>query len=77
MSGPERPRAKSWTVVAGEWLAIGMILPASIFVGYFIGYLLDQAFGTHWLYLVFLLFGIASGFISLLRGINRLNSRNG
>lgn len=71
------PRKQSWQAQAGEWMALGFVLPASIFVGYAIGYLLDKAFGTHWLYMVFLLLGIAGGFVQLLRGVDRLNKRNG
>ena len=68
---------QSWQVQAGEWMSLAFVLPASTFVGYLIGYLLDKAFGTHWLYLVFLLIGIAAGFKQLLAGIDRLNKRNG
>jgi F0F1-type ATP synthase assembly protein I len=60
---------------AGEWMALAFVLPASIFVGYAIGYLLDKAFGTHFLYLVFLIIGIIAGFRQLLQGINRLSNR--
>ena len=59
----------------GEWLALAFVLPASIFVGWVIGVLLDRAFGTHYLYLVFLVIGIAAGFRQLLQGIKRLNKR--
>jgi len=71
------PRKQSWQVQAGEWMALSFVLPASVFVGYVIGYLLDKLFGTHWLYLVFLLLGIVAGFRQLLVGIDRLNKRNG
>ena len=36
-------------------------------IGYVIGYLLDKAFGTHFLTFIFILFGIAAGFIELIR----------
>lgn len=77
MSDEKAPRKQTWTVQAGEWMALAFILPASTFVGYAIGYGLDKLFGTRWLYLVFLLIGIAAGFRQLLRGIDRLNKRNG
>lgn len=55
----------------GEYTSLAFLLPASTFVGYAIGYLLDKAFGTHFLYLVFLLLGIASGFVELIRRLLR------
>lgn len=55
--------------VAARYLSLATMLPASTFAGYLIGYLLDKAFGTHFLYLVFLLLGIAAGFIELIRQI--------
>lgn len=51
----------------GEYTSLAFLLPASTFVGYAIGYLLDKAFGTHFLYLVFLLLGIAAGFVKLIQ----------
>jgi len=48
------------------------MLPSSIAVGLFIGYLLDKLFGTQpWLLLVFFLLGTVSGFYSLLKGLNK------
>jgi ATP synthase protein I len=49
------------------------MLPSSIAVGLFFGYQLDKLLNTHpWMLLIFLLLGIASGFISLFRGIRKL-----
>jgi F0F1-type ATP synthase assembly protein I len=39
-------------------------------VGYASGYLLDRAFHTHFLYLVFLVLGIVAGFVQLVRQVN-------
>ena len=55
----------------GRYSYLAFLLPVSKFIGYLIGYLLDQAFHTHFLYLIFLLLGIASGFIELIRALNR------
>ncbi len=55
----------------GRYSYLAFLLPVSTFVGYAIGYLLDRAFHTHFLYLIFLLLGIAAGFIELLREVNR------
>lgn len=55
----------------GRYSYLAFLLPVSTLVGYVIGYLLDKAFHTHFLYLIFLLLGIASGFIELIREVNR------
>jgi ATP synthase protein I len=50
-----------------------LLLPSSIAVGLFFGYLLDKLFHTHpWLLLIFTLLGIAAGFYNLIRGLNKL-----
>jgi len=48
-----------------------MLLPASTFVGYAIGYYLDKAFGTNWLQIVFLILGSVAGFMTLIRQVMR------
>ncbi len=48
-----------------------MLLPASTFVGYIIGYYLDKAFGTTWLRILFLILGSVGGFVELIRQIMR------
>jgi F0F1-type ATP synthase assembly protein I len=58
---------KSAMQQASEYTSLAFLLPAATFVGYAIGYLLDKAFGTHFLYLVFLLLGIAAGFVKLIQ----------
>ncbi len=58
-------------VQAGEYTTLAIMLPASTMVGYLFGYLLDRLFGTHFLYIVFLLFGIAAGFIQLIRQVQK------
>ena len=50
-----------------EYTSLAFLLPVTAVVGYVIGYLLDKAFGTHFLYIVFLLLGIAAGFLQLIR----------
>jgi len=57
--------------MVGEYTALAFMLPAATLVGYAIGYLLDRAFHTHFLYLVFLIFGIAAGFVQLVRQVTR------
>jgi F0F1-type ATP synthase assembly protein I len=64
-------------VQAGEYTSLAFLLPAASFVGYLIGYLLDKAFDTHFLYLVFLILGTVSGFVQLLRRLLRDSKENG
>lgn len=56
-----------------DLLSIGIMLPACIGIGYGIGYLLDNLVGTRMVFkVVFLLFGIAAGFINLFRIVNKV-----
>jgi F0F1-type ATP synthase assembly protein I len=61
----------SFGKTVGEYTSLAFMLPVATFIGYVIGYLLDKAFGTHFLYIVFLLFGIAAGFVQLIRQLMR------
>ncbi|HEU0141401.1 MAG TPA: AtpZ/AtpI family protein [Bryobacteraceae bacterium] len=62
---------RNWIRLTGEYLSLAFLLPSATFVGYAIGYFLDRTFGTSFLYLVFLLLGIAGGFIQLVRQIQK------
>lgn len=62
---------KSPMALAGEYMELAFLLPVATFVGYAIGYLLDKTFGTHFLYLVFLILGTVSGFVQLIRKLTR------
>ncbi len=55
----------------GKYYGLAFLLPTCVFVGYLIGYFLDKAFGTTYLKIVFLLLGIASGLIELIRELNK------
>lgn len=58
--------------------SLGLMLPSSIAVGLFLGYILDKAFGTQpWMLIIFFFFGTAGGIINLLRGLNRLQDDKG
>ena len=61
----------------GQYTALAFLLPAATFVGYGIGYLLDKAFGTTYLYLVFLILGIAAGFVQLIRRLQQDTREDG
>ena len=54
-----------------EYTGLALLLPASTFVGYLIGYYLDKAFGTTWLRIVFLMLGSVGGFVTLIRQVMR------
>jgi F0F1-type ATP synthase assembly protein I len=58
-------------VMVGRYLSLAMLLPASTFVGYAIGYGLDRLFSTHFLRIVFLVIGVVSGFVQLIRDLGR------
>jgi F0F1-type ATP synthase assembly protein I len=64
-------RKRNFMVQVGEYTSLAFLLPAATFVGYLIGYLLDRAFGTDFLYIPFLILGIAAGFIQLIRQVQR------
>ena len=53
-------------------LSIGMVFPVSIVIGYGMGYFLDKWLGTSSLKIVFLLFGIAAGFVNFVRMISQV-----
>ena len=58
-------------VMIGEYSQLAFVLPAATIVGYGIGFLLDRALGTHFLYIVFLLIGIAAGFLQIIRKVTK------
>lgn len=62
---------KPFMVMVGEYTSLAVLLPVATFVGYAIGYLLDKAFGTHWIYIPGLVLGIVSGFVQLIRQLQR------
>jgi ATP synthase protein I len=66
---------KPLMAMVSQYTALALVLPTSTFVGLVIGYLLDKLFGTHFLYLVFLVLGIVSGFVQVIRQILR-DTRN-
>jgi ATP synthase protein I len=60
-----------------ELSSVALALPSAIAVGLFIGYWLDKWLGTRpWMLMVFTLLGVASGLITLIRGISRYNKDN-
>jgi len=60
---------KNFARMVGEYSSLATILPASILVGYGIGYALDKWLGTHYWYIVWLLIGIVAGMKELIRKV--------
>jgi ATP synthase protein I len=53
-----------------EATSLGLTLPSGIAVGLFFGYWLDKWLGTApWMLIIWTLLGVASGLITLIRGI--------
>jgi ATP synthase protein I len=69
MSGePRRPDLRR----LAELSSVALILPSSIAVGLFMGYLLDRWLGTApWLLLILTVLGIVSGLLSLFRSLKK------
>jgi F0F1-type ATP synthase assembly protein I len=58
-------------VSVGRYLGLTMLLPAATFVGYAIGYALDDLFSTSFLKIVFLILGMAAGMVQAIRELTR------
>jgi hypothetical protein len=59
-------RDEFWRLMTRYAPAVGL-LPASVFAGYAIGYGLDYLFSTTFLRFVFMLLGVVSGVVQLIR----------
>jgi ATP synthase protein I len=59
----------------GKAFKISTELVAGVFVGGFIGWALDKAFGTHFLIVIFLLLGIAAGFVNVIRAARGMGEK--
>ncbi|MDR3698525.1 MAG: AtpZ/AtpI family protein [Candidatus Sulfopaludibacter sp.] len=64
-------RNKNMLAQVEEYVALALMLPVATFVGYGMGYLLDRFFGTSFLKIVFLVLGIVSGFVQIIRQLSR------
>lgn len=60
-------RNRTYAQMLGEYTGLAMSLPVSTLVGYAIGYGLDKLFGTHFLYIVFLILGSAAGMMQIVK----------
>jgi F0F1-type ATP synthase assembly protein I len=66
---------RSFLVLAARYSGLALALPASTFVGWAIGTVLDKWLHTTWLYLVGLIVGIIAGFVELIRAVTRPESK--
>ena len=57
--------------MVGEYTSLAFMLPASVVIGYFLGYLLDKEFETTWIRIVGVIFGSAAGLVQLIRQLMR------
>lgn len=55
----------------GKYYGVAFLLPASVLVGFGIGYLLDRLFGTGFLRIIFLFLGVAAGIIEVIRELSQ------
>ena len=71
----ENSRSKETKKLA-EYSTIGIMFPVSIAVGTGIGYFLDELFNTFpYLTMIFIVYGIAAGFVNLIRVVKRNEKR--
>ena len=66
----KRSTDEFWRLMTRYAPAIGL-MPASAFAGYAIGYGLDYLFSTTFLRFVFLILGVVSGIVQLIRLLGR------
>jgi F0F1-type ATP synthase assembly protein I len=71
------PPKKNLLVQVEEYVALALLLPIATLVGYGMGYLLDRFFGTTYLRVVFLLLGIVSGLVQVIRQLTRESRHDG
>jgi F0F1-type ATP synthase assembly protein I len=64
-------RSDGFMASAARYTSIAMTLPAATLAGYLIGLALDHWLHTTYLYIVFLILGIISGFYELIRVLLR------
>ena len=54
----------------GKYIEMAMLLPISTMVGMGMGYGLDKLFGTHFLYIIFMVLGTTAGIIQLIHELS-------
>ncbi len=64
---PQQSKDKNLWVQMANYAQLAIVFPAATVLGWLIGLALDHWLHTTWLYLVGLIFGIAAGFVELIR----------
>jgi F0F1-type ATP synthase assembly protein I len=64
-------KKESLPVQIGKYYGMIFIVPASVLVGFGIGYALDKVFHTGFLKIIFLLLGVAAGTIDVIRELSK------
>jgi F0F1-type ATP synthase assembly protein I len=72
----QRETRDAWAMVA-RYSEIGFIIPAAVFLGYILGWLLDRWLGTHWIYIAGVIFGAVVGFAQMIRSVMRMDRESG
>ena len=75
-SKEQRESRDAWAMVA-RYSEIGFIIPAAVFLGYLLGWLLDRWLGTHWIYIAGVIFGAVVGFVQMIRSVMRAERDTG
>ena len=69
------PEKRGFLVLAARYSGLAITLPASTFVGWVVGTLLDKWLHTTWLYLAGLIVGSIAGFVELIRAVTGSESK--
>ena len=62
-------KPQSAAILWARYSGLGFIIPASVFVGWLLGKLLDYWLHTHWLFLVGIIVGAIAGFVDVIRTV--------
>ena len=73
MPEDNRPAKPNALVSAARYSEIGFIIPAAVFLGYTLGWLLDRWLHTHWISIAGVIFGAVAGFIQMIRSAMALS----
>ena len=60
----------------GKYMSLAMVLPASVFAGYFLGTLADRWLHTRFCVVLGILLGMAAGLIKIVQELTRDEKRN-
>jgi ATP synthase protein I len=66
-TGKQEAKKSNPLVAYARYSEIGFIIPAAVFLGFFLGKGLDHWLHTKWLFLVGLIVGAVAGFIEMIR----------